>query len=54
MPTRLQLRALLDGTDLKLAAVLLQHVLVVVLPELLRGVLAGDALEDLTAAWVFL
>lgn len=46
----LQLRGLLDGTNLVFAAVLLQHALVVVLPESLGRVLAGEALQDLGAA----
>lgn len=48
----LQLRGLLDGTNLVFAAVLLQHALVVVLPESLGRVLAGKALQDLGAAGV--
>ena len=47
-----QLRLLLHGANLQLGPVLLQHAVVVVLPELLGGVLAGDALEDLGAARV--
>lgn len=48
----LQLGALADGADLELAAVLLEDLLVVILPEDLGGVLAGEALEDLFAAGV--
>lgn len=38
-----------EGADVQLGLVLLQDTLVVVLPELLGGVLSGDALEDLLA-----
>lgn len=48
----LQLRGLLDGTDLVFAAVLLQHALIVVFPERLGRVLASKALQDLGAAGV--
>ena len=48
----LKLGGLLDGADLEAGAVLLEHALAVVLPELLGGVLAGHALEDLGAAGV--
>lgn len=48
----LQLRGLLDGTNLVFAAVLLQHALVVVFPESLGCVLASEALQDLGAAGV--
>lgn len=51
---RSQLSTLGDGADLELLAVLLQDVLVVVLPEGLGGVLAGEALEDLGAAGMLL
>lgn len=40
----------IEGSDLKLLLVLLQDALVVIFPELLRRVLAGDALENLLAA----
>ena len=50
----LKLGLLLEGADLELGAVLLKHALAVVLPELLGGVLAGHALEDLGAAGVVL
>jgi len=36
---------------LELLLVLFEDALVVVLPELLGRILAGDALEDLLAAW---
>ena len=49
----LQLRLLLYRPDLKLVAVLLQHALVVVFPELLRGVLSRYSLQDLRAAGMF-
>lgn len=52
-PTSLQFRLLLHRANLQLGRVLLQHALVVVFPELLRGVLAGYPLEDLGAAGVF-
>lgn len=39
-----------EGADEKLGLILLQDTFVVVLPELLGGVLASDALEDLLAA----
>ena len=48
----LELGGVLDGADLEAGAVLLEHALAVVLPELLGGVLAGHALEDLGAARV--
>lgn len=48
----LQLRALAHRPNLELAAVLLQDALVVVFPEGLGGVLAGEALEDLGASGV--
>lgn len=51
-PTVLELGLLLERADLELGAVLLEHALAVVLPELLGGVLAGHALEDLCAARV--
>jgi hypothetical protein len=35
-----------EGANLQLGFVLLQNSLIVILPELLRGVLAGNALED--------
>lgn len=47
-----KLRRLGHRPDLKVGAVLFQHRLAVVLPELLGGVLAGDALEDLGASGV--
>jgi hypothetical protein len=50
---RSQLRTLLDIANLQLRTVLLQHALVMILPKLLRGVLASDALENLGSAWVF-
>lgn len=50
--TPLKLGLLLERADLELGAVLLEHALAVVLPELLGGVLAGHALEDLGAARV--
>ncbi len=40
----LQLGRLSQLADLEFAAVLLEHVLAVVLPELFRGILAGHAL----------
>lgn len=48
----LQLRSILNSPNLQLLSVLLQHAIIVVFPELLAGVLAGDALEDLGSAWV--
>ena len=39
-----------ERADLQLRLVLLEDALVVVLPELLRGVLAGDALQDCARA----
>jgi hypothetical protein len=48
----LQLSGVLDSSDLKLGSVLLKHIRVVVFPELLGGVLACDALEDLGSTWV--
>ena len=48
----LKLSLLLERPDLELRPVLLEHALAVVLPELLGGVLAGHALEDLGAARV--
>jgi hypothetical protein len=48
----LQLRLLPHGPNLQPLAILLEDPLVVVLPELLGGVLARDALEDLGAAGV--
>ena len=50
--TFLQLGLLSHRPDLQLRRVLLQHTLVVVFPELLGGVLAGDSLEDLGSAGV--
>lgn len=50
--THLKLSLLLERPDLELGPVLLEHALAVVLPELLGGVLAGHALEDLGAARV--
>lgn len=47
-----KLGALTDGADLELAAVLLEDLLVVVLPEDLGGVLAGEAFEDLLTTGV--
>lgn len=47
-----KLRRLGHRPDLEVGAVLFQHRLAVVLPELLGGVLAGDALEDLGASGV--
>ena len=47
-----KLGGILDGADLEAGAVLREHALAVVLPELLGGVLAGHALEDLGAAGV--
>jgi len=41
------------GSDLELLLVLLQDAFIVVLPELLGGVLAGDSLEDLLSTRVF-
>lgn len=49
---RLQLGRLSQLPDLELGPVLLEHVLAVVLPELLGRVLACHALEDLGAARV--
>jgi len=37
-----------ETTDLKLLLVLFQDGFVVILPELLRGIFTGDALEDYT------
>jgi hypothetical protein len=48
----LKLGLLLERADLELGAVLLEHALAMVLPELLGRVLAGHALEDLGAAGV--
>lgn len=48
----LQLGRLGELADLELGAVLLEDVLAVVLPELLGGVPAGHALQDLSAARV--
>lgn len=39
-----------ERTDLQLCLVLLENAFVVVFPELLRGVLAGNTLQDLLAA----
>jgi hypothetical protein len=50
----LQLSGILNSSNLKLGSIFLQHVLVVVFPELLGGVLAGDALEDLGSSRVLL
>ena len=50
--TFLQLGLLSYRPNLQLRRVLLQHALVVVFPELLRSVLAGDSLEDLGSAGV--
>lgn len=38
-----------EAADLQLTLVLLQNAFIVVLPELLGGILAGDSLEDLLA-----
>lgn len=51
---KLQLRLLGHGAHQQPILVLLQHALVVIFPELLAGVLARDALEDLGPAGVFL
>lgn len=51
-PTASKLRRLGQRPDLEVGAVLFQHRLAVVLPELLGGVLAGDALQDLGASGV--
>lgn len=40
--------------NLQLLLVLLQNALIVVFPELLAGVFAGNALQDLLSAWVLL
>ena len=48
-----QLRLLPHRPNLQPLLILLQHALIVVFPELLRGVLARDALEDFRAAGVF-
>lgn len=50
----LQLGTLAHRPNLQLTAVSLQDALIVVFPEGLRGVLAGESLEDLGAAGVFL
>ena len=46
----LQLRLILHRPNLHLIGILLQHALVMVFPELLRRILASDALENLGAA----
>lgn len=38
-----------EAADLQLALILFQNAFIVVLPELLRGVLAGDSLKNLLA-----
>jgi len=48
-----QLRLLFHSPNLQLRRILLQHSLIMVFPELLRGVLPRYALEDLAAAGVF-
>jgi hypothetical protein len=48
--TFLQLGLLSHRPNLQLRRVLLQHALVVIFPELLGSVLAGDSLEDLGSA----
>jgi len=49
---KLELGLSLDLANLQLGSVLLEDVLAVVLPELLGGILAGDALQDAGAARV--
>lgn len=49
-----QLSGLGQVANLQLGAVLLEHAVAVVLPELLRRVLAAHALQDLGAARVLL
>lgn len=49
----LQLGILANRANLELFAVLLQHVLAVIFPESLAGILAGEALDDAGAAGVF-
>lgn len=46
---RLGLGLGVEAADLQLGLVLFQNAFIVVLPELLRGVLAGDSLKDLLA-----
>jgi len=48
-----QLRSLLNRPNLKFLPILLQHTLIMIFPELFRGVLARYALEDFGAAGVF-
>ena len=48
-----QLRLLLDRPNLKPLTILLQHALIMVFPELLRGVLAHDPLQNLRPTWMF-
>jgi len=52
LPTS-QLSSVFDRPDLQPCSVLLQDRLVVIFPELLGGVLARHALQDLGSAWVF-
>ena len=46
-----QLRLLLDRPNLKPLTILLQHALIMVFPELLRGIFACYTGEDFLSAW---
>lgn len=51
--TKLKFTLLPDIPNPQPLTILLQHALIMIFPELFRRVLAGDALEDLGAAGVF-